>query len=54
MFIYQHLLVKPNYLSKVNIAFMTANGIASSVFSVFVSTALVLQILGNIPSAVIH
>lgn len=36
MLIYQHLLVKPNDLRKVNIAFMTANGIASVVFSVFV------------------
>ncbi len=32
MLIYQHSLVKPNDLSKVNIAFMTANGIASIVF----------------------
>lgn len=32
---YQHRLVKPNDLSKVNIAFMTTNGIASVVFSVF-------------------
>ncbi|MCX6202740.1 MAG: putative 4-hydroxybenzoate polyprenyltransferase [Bacteroidetes bacterium] len=54
MLIYQHSIVKPNDLSKVNIAFMTANGIASIVFSVFVITALVLQILGNIPSAIIH
>ena len=36
MLIYQHSLVKPNDLSKVNIAFMTANGIASVVFAVFV------------------
>lgn len=36
MLIYQHSIVKPNDLSKVNIAFMTANGIASVVFSVFV------------------
>ncbi|MFY9308794.1 MAG: UbiA-like polyprenyltransferase [Bacteroidia bacterium] len=33
---YQHTLVKPNDLSKVNIAFFTTNGIASIVFSVFV------------------
>ena len=33
--IYQHLLVKPNDLSKVNIAFFTLNGIASVVFAVF-------------------
>jgi 4-hydroxybenzoate polyprenyltransferase len=33
MLIYQHLLVKPNDLSKVNIAFFTTNGIASVVFA---------------------
>ena len=33
MLIYQHLLVKPNDLSKVNFAFMTTNGIASVVFA---------------------
>jgi 4-hydroxybenzoate polyprenyltransferase len=54
MLLYQHSIVKPHDLSKVNIAFMTANGIASIVFSIFVITALVLEILGNIPSAVIH
>jgi len=36
MLIYQHSIVKPTDLSKVNIAFMTANGIASVVFSLFV------------------
>lgn len=36
MLFYQHSIVKPNDLSKVNIAFMTANGIASIVFSIFV------------------
>lgn len=36
MLIYQHLIVKPNDLSRVNLAFMTANGIASVVFAVFV------------------
>jgi 4-hydroxybenzoate polyprenyltransferase len=36
MLIYQHSIVKPNDLSKVNIAFMTANGIASVVFAAFV------------------
>jgi 4-hydroxybenzoate polyprenyltransferase len=36
MLIYQHSIVKPNDLSKVNIAFMTANGIASVVFAVLV------------------
>lgn len=36
MLFYQHSIVKPNDLSKVNIAFMTANGIASVVFGVLV------------------
>jgi 4-hydroxybenzoate polyprenyltransferase len=36
LLIYQHSLVKPNDLSKVNIAFFTMNGIASIAFSVFV------------------
>lgn len=36
MLVYQHRLVKPGDLSKVNLAFMTANGIASVVFAVFV------------------
>lgn len=34
MLIYQHQLVKPNDLSKVNFAFMTTNGIASVAFAV--------------------
>jgi 4-hydroxybenzoate polyprenyltransferase len=33
---YQHFIVKPNDLSKVNLAFFTTNGVASVVFSVFV------------------
>ncbi|MEJ0080127.1 MAG: hypothetical protein WDM78_03995 [Puia sp.] len=32
------MIVKPNDLSRVNLAFMTANGIASVVFAVFVIT----------------
>ncbi len=35
MLVYQHRLVKPNDLSKVNLAFMTTNGIASICFSIF-------------------
>jgi 4-hydroxybenzoate polyprenyltransferase len=33
---YQHSIVKPNDLKRVNLAFMTANGIASVVFAIFV------------------
>lgn len=40
MLIYQHSIVKPNDLKRVNIAFMTANGIASVVFAVFVISDL--------------
>jgi 4-hydroxybenzoate polyprenyltransferase len=40
MLIFQHSIVKPNDLSKVNMAFMTANGIASVVFAVFVITEI--------------
>jgi 4-hydroxybenzoate polyprenyltransferase len=36
MLVYQHSIVKPDDLSKVNIAFMTANGIASVVFGALV------------------
>ena len=34
MLIYQHLLVKPNDISKVNRAFQTSNGVASVVFAI--------------------
>ena len=40
MLVYQHSIVKPNDLSRVNLAFMTANGIASVVFAGFVITDL--------------
>lgn len=42
MLIYQHLLVKPDDLSRVNIAFMTANGIASVVFGCLVIADILL------------
>ena len=44
LLIYQHLLVKPNDLSRVNLAFFTTNGIASIIFAVFTITELVLDI----------
>ena len=43
MLFYQHTIVKPHDLSKVNIAFMTANGIASIVFAVFVITDIFIK-----------
>ena len=44
MLIYQHTLVKPTDLRKVNLAFMTTNGIASVVFAIFVITDLFFSI----------
>jgi 4-hydroxybenzoate polyprenyltransferase len=41
MLIYQHTLVKPKDLSRVNLAFMTANGIASVMFALFVITDII-------------
>lgn len=41
MLVYQHSLVRPGDLSKINLAFMTSNGIASVVFAVFVILDLV-------------
>ena len=42
MLIYQHSIVKPNDLRRVNIAFMTANGIASVIFSLLVILDIIL------------
>jgi 4-hydroxybenzoate polyprenyltransferase len=42
LLVYQHRLVKPDDLSKVNLAFFTTNGIASVVFSVLVIIALIM------------
>ena len=42
LLVYQHTLVKPNDLSKVNLAFFTTNGIASVVFASFVIADLYL------------
>lgn len=43
MLIYQHSVVKPHDLRKVNLAFMTANGIASVVFAIFVIADLFIH-----------
>lgn len=42
MLIYQHSIVKPNDLRRVNLAFMTANGIASVVFAAFVIADIII------------
>jgi 4-hydroxybenzoate polyprenyltransferase len=46
LLIYQHTLIKPNDLSKVNLAFFTTNGIASVVFAIFVILDLFLHKTG--------
>lgn len=43
LLLYQHRLVKPNDLSKVNLAFGTTNGIASVAFSLFVCCDMYLH-----------
>ncbi|MGN6293448.1 MAG: UbiA-like polyprenyltransferase [Chitinophagaceae bacterium] len=47
MLIYQHSIVKPNDLRRVNLAFMTANGIASVVFALFVIADLFLRVFSR-------
>ena len=46
MLVYQHRVVKPNDLSRVNLAFMTANGIASVVFACFVIADMFFKSVG--------
>jgi len=43
LLIYQHILVKHNDLSKINLAFFTTNGIASIIFGVFVIVDLLTK-----------
>jgi 4-hydroxybenzoate polyprenyltransferase len=43
LLLYQHLIIKPNDLSRLNAAFFITNGIASIVFAVFTMAALLLQ-----------
>jgi len=43
LLIYQHTIVKPNDLSKVNLAFMTTNGLASVIFSIFLLLELFVK-----------
>ncbi len=44
LLLYQHLIVKHDDLSRVNLAFATTNGIASIVFAIFVISDLFLKI----------
>jgi len=43
LLIYQHTLVKPNDLSRVNLAFFTLNGVASLIFGILVISGLLLR-----------
>ena len=43
LLIYQHTLVKPTDLSKVNLAFFTTNGVASVIFCIFVLIDLLIK-----------
>jgi 4-hydroxybenzoate polyprenyltransferase len=45
LLIYQHLLVKPDDLSKVTLAFGTTNGVASVIFGLFVCTDLLIRLI---------
>ena len=42
LLLYQHLIVKPGDLSRVNAAFFTSNGIASVIFAIFTIVDLFL------------
>lgn len=43
LLVYQHSIIRPDDLSRVNMAFFTTNGIASVIFSVFVVADLLLS-----------
>jgi 4-hydroxybenzoate polyprenyltransferase len=45
MLVYQHLLVKPSDLSKVNMAFANTNGIASVVFAFFTILSIIMKMI---------
>lgn len=47
MLVYQHSIVKPTDLRKVNLAFMTANGIASVVFAIFVIADIFVNLFND-------
>lgn len=42
LLIYQHLIIKPNDLSRINVAFFTTNGIASVIFGTLVMVDLLV------------
>jgi 4-hydroxybenzoate polyprenyltransferase len=50
LLIYQHLIVRPDDLSRVTVAFQTTNGLASILFAVFVISDLLIRSLKASPS----
>ena len=44
LIVYQHVIVKHNDLSRVNLAFGTTNGVASILFATFVILSLWIQV----------
>jgi 4-hydroxybenzoate polyprenyltransferase len=42
LLIYQHLLIKPDKLNRINLAFATLNGIASVIYATFVVVDLII------------
>lgn len=42
LLIYEHLIVKPNDISRVNLAFATANGLGSVIFAIFTILAILI------------
>lgn len=40
---YQHMIIKPNDISRINLAFFTTNGVASVIFAVFNITELLVS-----------
>ncbi|MEI6820878.1 MAG: UbiA-like polyprenyltransferase [Bacteroidota bacterium] len=45
LLIYQHIIVKVNDLSKINLAFFTTNGIASIVFGIFAVLDILIKLI---------
>lgn len=43
LLLYQHLIIKSNNLSRLNMAFSTTNGVASLIFAAFVITDMILN-----------
>ncbi|MFI3267523.1 MAG: UbiA-like polyprenyltransferase [Rikenellaceae bacterium] len=44
LLVYEHIIVKPNDISRVNMAFATANGLGSVIFAIFTILAIVFHL----------